>query len=66
MNIETKCLVKECKRMSKQRGLCTSCYLSALKLIKIGKTTDDELVNRGMINPKKEQGTLFEKQFYGF
>lgn len=43
----TKCMVPNCVRERKTRGLCSSCYQSALKLVKDGRTTWKGLEDAG-------------------
>lgn len=38
-----KCLNPNCKRKEKSRGLCTTCYDIAAKLVKAGRTTWEKL-----------------------
>lgn len=49
---KSKCMMEGCLRKKKIRGLCDACHASARKLIKIGRTTDAELVRMGLMLPK--------------
>lgn len=51
-----KCLIECCEREANSRGLCWPCYQSALRLVKSGKTTWDELVNMGFVKKSKHGG----------
>ena len=47
------CMIRGCTKPEKHRGLCRACYESARRLIRSGKTTDLELVDRKMLRRKK-------------
>jgi hypothetical protein len=47
------CIVPECKRPQKTRGLCGPCRQQAGNAIRRGETTDNELVAAGLMLPHK-------------
>ena len=49
-NVKEPCLVGTCRKSKAAgcKGMCMKCYSSAKKLVTIGKTTWDELVEMGM------------------
>jgi len=51
--MKKKCLVKSCERKAYCRGLCRSCYQTALKAVSNGKTTWEELEAMGLSLPPK-------------
>lgn len=52
---EKTCLMPECTDANvKLRGLCTGCYQSASRLIRMGKTTWQELEERGQALPANQ------------
>lgn len=46
------CMTTDCGRVERSRGLCESCRVTARNEIKAGKTTEAELVELGMMQPK--------------
>lgn len=42
------CIVKGCDRPARSRGLCNSCYTSALDAVKSGRTTWPKLIKAGL------------------
>ena len=44
---DPKCLNPHCEKQQFQRGLCRSCYQSARRYVKLGKTSWENLVNQG-------------------
>ncbi|HAN97713.1 MAG TPA: hypothetical protein DCQ98_09915 [Planctomycetaceae bacterium] len=48
------CLCCERKRIA--RGLCSACYATALRVIRSGERTEQELIDRGLILPSKKIG----------
>ncbi len=46
---KAKCLRTDCERPSASRGLCLSCYHSAQRLVKEGRTTWDTLEKAGKV-----------------
>lgn len=61
--MEMKCLIIECNRNSSARGLCNSCYISALNMIRTGKITNEELIKKGMVLEARKKQSSFVKQF---
>jgi len=60
----TKCLIKKCENDATTRGLCQRCYAIALKMMLSGETTEEVLLNNGMINPKRvTHQSFFRDQF---
>lgn len=56
---EAKCLTKGCqgvfggeRRKSGARGLCKKCHADAIRLIKAGETTWEEMESLGLAQPK--------------
>ncbi|MDE2469450.1 MAG: hypothetical protein KGL35_12065, partial [Bradyrhizobium sp.] len=45
------CIVPDCTRPAKMRGVCASCYQNASKLIQRGGTTWEELERLGLVRP---------------
>ncbi len=60
----SKCNVPLCDRKSHIRGLCGSHYTVTCKLVKLGETTEEELVAKGVYSPrhhaKRAYGLKFE------
>ena len=56
-----KCLA--CDRAAKIRGLCSSDYQAALRLVRLGKTTEAELISIGLILPPRERQSEFALRF---
>lgn len=52
-----------CGREALSRGLCSSCYQSAIRVIKSGDATDEQLVERGLILPKKKKQSAWSRKF---
>jgi hypothetical protein len=38
------------------RGACQSCLADVRELVRIGQTSDDDLVRKGLLEPKKRVG----------
>ncbi len=58
-----KCLIDDCTKEARTRGLCQAHYISLTKAIKNGRTTWQMLEQFGMANPsKKITGNLAEIQ----
>lgn len=51
-----KCLAPECGRDREIRGLCTSCYHTANRMIRNGEATETELINKGLLLPANPGG----------
>ena len=51
-----KCLTCPKEAMSSRRGLCQACWQSGWRLIRLGRTTDEELVKMGLRLPKIRSG----------
>jgi hypothetical protein len=57
------CLVKKCERGGGTRGLCSGCYSIARIMIARGETTEETLVEKGMMLPKTaKSNSLFREQ----
>lgn len=52
------CLMPECKSPQKYRGLCESCYQSASRLIRLGRTTWETLEEKGWAYPANSGAPL--------
>jgi len=62
MKNEIECVVKNCKEVSKSRGLCRACYLSAHNVVNLGKTSWEQLEERGLaLNNRKV--SYFTREF---
>ncbi len=53
---EVKCLREGCGRPAICRGLCASCYTTALRMVKNGKTTWEALEKAGKCVPSTGRG----------
>jgi len=53
-----KCLVPDCQGIGTRRGLCSSCRNSADREIESGRTTEVELIEQGLLNPKGKKARL--------
>lgn len=51
--MENKCLFPSCTKQSVTRGLCKTHYMYALRLVKSGKTTWEELEQSNRCKPPK-------------
>lgn len=58
-----KCLVIKCENEAHTRGLCYRCYAVARTMLEKGETTEEVLVRKGMMTPKKVKYNLFKEQF---
>ncbi len=46
-----RCVIEGCDRKAVTRGLCHSCYLTALRLVQAGETTWTALETAGLCGP---------------
>lgn len=53
-----KCLVDGCESIGTRRGLCSSCRNAAKREIEAGRTTELELIGRGLLLAKGRKGRL--------
>ena len=53
-----KCLVPTCDSEGTRRGLCSSCRNAAKREIEAGRTTEAELIEKGLLNAKSRKGRL--------
>jgi hypothetical protein len=53
---KAKCLNPSCPRDANTRGLCKSCYHTACRLIKQGRTTWAELIEQGKAKEPNDRG----------
>lgn len=60
-NESLQCLTCDNEQVS--RGLCSSCYQSAMRAINAGKVTDEELVTLGLIRPKQKKQSAWSRKF---
>lgn len=58
-----KCIVIECQNEQKTRGLCQKCYAVARSMINRNKTTEFELIHKGMMSKRKRKGTRVRKSY---
>ena len=47
------CVVPECGRPVRCRGLCKQCYEIAMKRVRTGRTTTRKLERKGLLLPRK-------------
>ncbi len=52
--MQKKCLTSYCDRAAKSRGLCERCYQLARYAVSKGRTTWQELEDKGFISPGKK------------
>lgn len=57
------CIVKDCGKPSKIRGLCKMCYTNANYIVTCGKTTWDFLEKNNLAKPPKIGVSRFTKEF---
>ena len=50
------CMVPDCKRQVKIRGVCSACYGQAMAAIRNGETTEDDLISLKLILPSRQRG----------
>lgn len=55
-SIEPECLAHGCHKPAKQRGLCFTCYKAARKAIVRNETSEDELMDLGLMARKQRGG----------
>lgn len=48
-----KCLRPGCENLEETRGLCNSCYATALRQVRLGRVTWEQLERAGKTKPKK-------------
>lgn len=60
----TKCLFPDCTCKVNARGLCHNHYTTTRNLIYAGKITDDELVKKGKILPKRTRDLVTTSQWF--
>ena len=53
---EKLCMVPECHRQLRTRGICSACYLKARNMIDSGEVTEKELVERGLLRERRGLG----------
>lgn len=53
-----KCLVPSCDSEGTRRGLCSCCRNAAKREIDAGRTTEAELIEKGLLKPKGRKGRL--------
>jgi hypothetical protein len=61
---QQQCLIDQCNRKVVSKGLCSSCYQTAIRYIKNGKTTWVELEKNGLaktIHPKGKFSIEFRR-----
>ena len=51
------CRVPDCNNTATRRGLCNTCRVEARRMIKLGKATEQNLLNRGLILSKSSGGS---------
>lgn len=58
-----RCIIEGCERKATTRGLCHSCYLTALRLIQAGETTWDDLEAQKLCGPLMKTPNAFAKAY---
>jgi hypothetical protein len=53
-----KCLVPTCESEGTRRGLCSSCRNAAKREVQAGRTTEAELIDKGLLLAKTRKGRL--------
>lgn len=61
--MSVKCIVVECQRDAKTRGLCQSCYVAAGNKVKNKVTTWEQLEKLGLCIFKRKDNGAFNKAF---
>ena len=61
-----KCLNPNCKKAEYVRGVCSSCYRIALRLVKEKKISWDALIKNKKILPKRVRGPFMGKKMKWF
>lgn len=51
------CRVPSCSNAAARRGLCNTCRTEARRMIKLGKASEKNLLNRGLLLPKASGGS---------
>ncbi len=46
--MEAKCLTPNCGKKPRTRGICNTCYITANRIVQLGKTTWEELEANGL------------------
>ena len=58
-----RCIIEGCDRKATARGLCHSCYLTALRLIQAGETSWELLEQAGLCGPMMKAPNAFAKAY---
>lgn len=58
-----KCLRPGCENLEEARGLCNSCYAAALRYVRLGKVTWEQLEKEGKSKPRRT--AVISKWFKG-
>lgn len=62
-NPEIKCLIEDCNKEQRWKGLCSACYGQAKQLIDAGETSWEQLAELGLaIIPDKPFVAAFKKK----
>lgn len=56
----TECISPGCQRYAKHRGLCSSCYQSAIKVVREGVVTWERLIELGLALACPRNGNRFK------
>lgn len=51
---KARCIVKGCSKEVASRGLCAACRSAAARMIENGETTEEELIERGLMLPNRQ------------
>ncbi len=60
---DEQCIIPECERKARSRGLCTACYISARLRITAGETTWEQLGELGLAHKRRYPAGPFIKAF---
>ena len=58
---QTKCLTEGCDRIATRRGLCGSCRTTSIRMIEEQKVTEEFLIQKNLLLPKKTKKSPFAK-----
>lgn len=55
------CIVPRCPRKQHARGLCSTCYRTAKRMIENGEVTEEQLIQRRLMLSKSKDKSLLRK-----
>lgn len=59
-----RCAIEGCDRKANTRGLCRSCYHTALRLVQAGETNWDDLEKAGLCGPLMRTPNAFAAAYH--